>query len=141
MKYVLDSSVAVKWTLTEADSDKARRLRDQFQQGQHQLIAPDWFILEVQNILGKAAARSIITEQEAVQGFALIMRDAPILRPSVPLSSSAFQLALTHRRAVYDCLYLALALREKCELVTADDALVRQLQPIHGCLVSLASLP
>ena len=73
MKYVLDSAVAVKWTLAEADSDKARRLRDKIQQGQHQLIAPDWFILQVQNILGKAAARSIISEQEAVQGFTLIM--------------------------------------------------------------------
>ena len=28
MKYVLDSSVAVKWALTEAQSDKAVKLRD-----------------------------------------------------------------------------------------------------------------
>ena len=27
MRYVLDSNIALKWVLTEADSDKARRLR------------------------------------------------------------------------------------------------------------------
>ncbi len=30
MKYVLDSSVALKWVLPEADSGKAIRLRDEF---------------------------------------------------------------------------------------------------------------
>jgi len=38
MKYVLDSSVAAKWVLTENDSDKARRLRDAARQGLHHLI-------------------------------------------------------------------------------------------------------
>ncbi len=28
MRYVLDSNVALTWVLIEADSDKARRLRD-----------------------------------------------------------------------------------------------------------------
>jgi hypothetical protein len=30
MKYVLDSSVALKWVLPEADSAKAIRLRDEY---------------------------------------------------------------------------------------------------------------
>ncbi len=30
MKYVLDSSVAFKWVVTEMHSDKARGLRDEF---------------------------------------------------------------------------------------------------------------
>ena len=141
MKYVLDASVAVKWVLTEADSDKARRVRDEYQQGLHQLIAPDWFVLEVMNTLGKAAARKTITPAEAVQGQTLVLRDAPIFFPPLPLAGSAFQLALQHRRAVYDCLYLALALQEKCDLLPADDALVNQLQPVYGCLVALSSMP
>ena len=60
MKYVLDSSVAVKWVLPEKDSDKAIRLRDDYRQGPHQLTAPDRFTLEVMNILGKATARKIL---------------------------------------------------------------------------------
>jgi predicted nucleic acid-binding protein len=141
MKYVLDSSVGAKWVLTEVDSNKARRLRDDYRQGHHQLIAPDWFLLEVMNILGKAAARKTITPAEAVQGLSLILQDAPVYHPSLALAASAFQLALQHHRAVYDLLYLALALQEHCELVTADDALVHQLQPIYGCLVALSTLP
>ena len=141
MKYVLDSSVAVKWVLPEKDSDKAIRLRDDYRQGLHQLIAPDWFTLEVMNILGKAAARKIVTPVLALQHLADILRDAPVFFPSLSLANRAFQLALKHQRAVYDCLYLALAQQEKCDLVTADDALVRQLQPIYGCLVALSSLP
>jgi predicted nucleic acid-binding protein len=45
------------------------------------------------------------------------------------------------RIGVYDCLYVALAEREGCELVTADGRLVRNLQPRFLFVVSLASLP
>jgi hypothetical protein len=41
MKYVLDSSVALKWVLPEADSAKAIRLRDGYSNGVHKLLAPD----------------------------------------------------------------------------------------------------
>ena len=41
MRYVLDSSVALKWVLPEADSDRADRLRDDFRNALHDLIAPD----------------------------------------------------------------------------------------------------
>jgi hypothetical protein len=40
MKYVLDSSVALKWVLPEADSAKATRLRDGYTNGIHALLAP-----------------------------------------------------------------------------------------------------
>jgi predicted nucleic acid-binding protein len=32
-----------------------------------------------------------------------------------------------HERSVYDCLYVALALEEDCEFVTADQSLIRAL--------------
>jgi predicted nucleic acid-binding protein len=141
MRYVLDSSVAVKWVLAEQDTDKALRLRDAYRNGLHELIAPDWFVLEVMNVLGKAAARKTITRAAAIQNEGLILQDSPAFHASRPLAPAAFRLALQHQRAVYDCLYLALALQEKCELITADNALVRQLQPVYGCLVALSSLP
>jgi hypothetical protein len=37
MKYVLDSSVALKWVLPEANSGKAIRLRDDYSNGLHEL--------------------------------------------------------------------------------------------------------
>ena len=47
MRAVLDSSVAIKWVLPEADTPKAVRLRNEFREGLHDLIAPDVFPIEV----------------------------------------------------------------------------------------------
>ena len=44
------------------------------------------------------------------------------------------------RIGVYDCLYVALAERRKCKLVTADDRLVNNLRPHFSFIVALASL-
>jgi hypothetical protein len=41
MRYVLDSNIALKWALPEADSDKARLLRVEFQNQIHELLAPN----------------------------------------------------------------------------------------------------
>ena len=46
MKYVLDACVALRWVLIEQDSDKARRLRDDYQNQIHELIAPESFSIE-----------------------------------------------------------------------------------------------
>lgn len=43
MKYVIDSSVMVKWVLAEPDSDKALKLRDDLRQSVHELLSPDIF--------------------------------------------------------------------------------------------------
>ena len=37
------------------------------------------------------------------------------------MSTSALGLALAHRYSFYDCLYLAWALEQRCDLVTADE--------------------
>jgi len=47
MKYVIDTSVAFKWVIAEADSDKAIRLRDDFCTAIHELLAPDLFPIHV----------------------------------------------------------------------------------------------
>jgi hypothetical protein len=51
VKYVLDSSVALKWVLAEADSGKAIRLRDAYENGIHALLAPNIFPAEIANAL------------------------------------------------------------------------------------------
>jgi hypothetical protein len=39
MRYVLDSRVALKWVLPEADSAKAIRLRNEYINGLHELLS------------------------------------------------------------------------------------------------------
>jgi predicted nucleic acid-binding protein len=45
------------------------------------------------------------------------------------------------RVGIYDCLYVALAEREGCDFVTADQKLVANLQPHFPFVVPLSSLP
>jgi len=42
---------------------------------------------------------------------------------------------------VYDCLHVALAEREGCELVTAGTRLLANLKPTFPFIIDLASLP
>lgn len=51
------------------------------------------------------------------------------------------EIALSTKKAVYDCLYLALAEVEGCELVTADVQFARGLRASFPCIVSLSALP
>jgi predicted nucleic acid-binding protein len=46
------------------------------------------------------------------------------LQSSLALLPRAYELSSQMRIGVYDCLYVALAEREQCELVTADQRLV-----------------
>jgi len=54
MKYVIDSSVALKWVLPEPDSAKAIQLRNDFHHAVHELLAPDVFPIEIGHALTKA---------------------------------------------------------------------------------------
>jgi predicted nucleic acid-binding protein len=67
--------------------------------------------------------------------------NAPLFSPSNPLLVRAMEVALATRRAVYDCVYLALAEREGCELVTADEQFVRGLRNTYPFVTSLVALP
>ena len=137
MRYVLDASVALKWVLVEADSDKARQLRDDYQKSNHELIAPDIFCVECAHTLTKKERQGIVPDARKL--WSDIMIDSPRYFPCLPLMHRAVELSCQARIAVYDCLYIALAERERCPLITADNRLLKNL-PGQAILL-LASLP
>jgi predicted nucleic acid-binding protein len=141
MKYVLDSSVALKWVLPEADSGTALRLRDEYNNGIQELLAPDIFSPEVANGLASAERQKRIKAGESALLLHDVVRSAPVIHPSHSLLIRAMEIAIATKQAVYDCIYLALAESEKCEFVTADDAFARRLRPSYPFIVSLSSLP
>lgn len=141
MKYVLDSSVAFKWVVAEALTDRAQKLRDEFRRGLHELIAPDIFPIEVAHSLTRAERQSRISPSQASILLADVLLTGPKLHPYLPLLSHAVALSSQARIGVYDCLYVALAQRERCEFLTADDRLIRVLQPSYPFITALASLP
>ena len=73
--------------------------------------------------------------------LANILATPPLLHPTLPLLRRAVSIASAVRIGLYDCLCIALAEREGCEFVTADDRLVRNLQGRFPFLTLLASLP
>ncbi len=143
MKYVLDASVAYKWEVPEPDSDKAIRLRDAFRNAVHELLAPDFFPVELAHALTRAERRNppVLLVGQAELFWLDVMTTPPALLSSRSVTQRAIQIASQVRIGVYDCAYVALAEREGCELITADDKLVRNLQAQFPFIVHLSSLP
>jgi predicted nucleic acid-binding protein len=141
MKYVIDSSVAFKWAVAETDSDKAIALRDDSLKGTHELLAPDLLPTEVANSLLVAERRGRLQPGDWPIFFNDILRYCPLLHGALPLTVRAYEIASLIAGSIYDSLYVALAERETCEFVTADDKLVRKAQAHFPFVIPLASLP
>lgn len=141
MRYVLDSSVAFPWVVQETLSAKAEQLRIDFQNAVHELLAPAIFTVELAHALTRAERQGRIPHGQALIAWTDVLRTCPALSPSDPLLPRAIEIASLFRIGVYDCVYVTLAEREKCELLTADDRLVRTLRSQFPFVVPLSSLP
>lgn len=120
MTLVVDASVAAKWLVEEDGSEQAAALRGRA------MAAPSLIRAEVANLLATLARRGAIAARDAAESFALF-QTAPlrIVEPDDALERAALDLALALAHPVYDCLYLALAIRLDATLVTADRRFAR----------------
>ena len=113
---VVDASVAIKWYLPEIHADAAIRCLDE----KYNLLVPDLFLAEFGSILWKKCRIGEITHADALVIFSAIGR-VPIRNYRLEeLILPAFELATGMDRTMYDSIYLALAISEKCRLLTAD---------------------
>jgi predicted nucleic acid-binding protein len=141
MKYVLDSGVAFKWVVQENGTPTALRLRESFRNSIHELIAPDCFPLEVGNALTKAERQKIINPPDGWAAWLTVMADCPALAQPLQLMPRAYAVSSQYRSALFDCLYIALAEREQCEFVTADERLLNNMRSHFSLVRSLDSMP
>jgi predicted nucleic acid-binding protein len=134
---VVDSSVALKWFIPEGLSENAVRLLD----GTHTFIAPDLLYPEIGNILWKKIGRDEIEASDAKDILAGFRRMPITVVPSEVLLEAALEIALDHKRSVYDALYVALAVARDSVLITADDRLANALStgPLASYVRALAS--
>jgi predicted nucleic acid-binding protein len=123
-KYVVDANVAVKWVLEEIHSETASRLLND----SHTLLVPDFFFCEVGNILWKQVRFGTATLEEAEFNFNQITMTPIQVYQSKFLVLSALKIAVRVQQAIYDCVYLALAVSQGCKMVTADERFVNALQ-------------
>jgi predicted nucleic acid-binding protein len=119
--YVIDASVVIKWFLPENQSDAARRLLS----APHEYFAPDLLFSEVGNVIWKKVRRGELTSEQGERLAADISTVAVETVPTRGLMIDACALATTTGLSVYDSMYLALAVRLKTEMITADDRLGR----------------
>jgi predicted nucleic acid-binding protein len=128
--YVLDASVAVKWAtplVREPFADESIALLKRYRGGEIDFLVPDVFWAEISNVLWKGTRQRRWRKDEA-EAFVADMkaRDFATIS-SLTLLSEALRLAFAYDRAVYDCLYVALAVQAKTELITADERLANAL--------------
>lgn len=125
MKLVLDASVIAKWLFDEIDSDKARALYSKARANRVSLIAPQILAAEIGSVLFVRVRRQLLEAGEATLLYSRFELACPALHDISSLMPAALRLALQHRHSVYDSLYVALAGKERCDLVTADEKLHR----------------
>lgn len=121
---VVDANVVAKWFLSEPHDAEARSLKE----WPGQLLAPFLLVSEACSIfLKKIRAREmLLTDASAALAslhWSLSFLDA------ANLAFPALVIAERHGRSAYDALYVALAVEEDCQLVTADRRLYNALQP------------
>lgn len=127
---VLDASVALKWVLPPADESlvpEAVELLRRYAREEIRFVVPDVFWAEFGNVAWKAVRLGRWTPDEAETALRDVGERNFLTISSKDLLASAFTLANAFHRSLYDCLYVALAIANKCEMVTADEKLANAL--------------
>ncbi|HET9405617.1 MAG TPA: type II toxin-antitoxin system VapC family toxin [Candidatus Sulfotelmatobacter sp.] len=128
--FVLDASVAIKWGIPSAAeplTGEAIRLFKRYRSGEVDFVVPDVFWAELANVLWKGSRRGRWSQGEAEMVVGDFKARDFVTVSSMGLISEALTIAFAHDRAVYDCLYVALAVQTKTELITADERLANAL--------------
>jgi predicted nucleic acid-binding protein len=127
---VLDASVAVEWAMPlarEPLTDKSLQLFKRYNDGQVDFVVPDVFWAELGNVLWKGVRRGRWSRNDA-EVTAADFRDQDFVTvSSLVLLPEALRIAFAYDRAVYDCLYVVLAVQARTELITADERLANAL--------------
>ena len=121
--YVVDASIAAKWFLNESHSDEACLVLH----SGHELHAPDFFLLEMDNLLAKHVRRGSIASKDAADIRDALRRFDISYHSFAPLLDDTYELADAIRQSPYDCLYVVLAVLLNGRLVTADRRLCQVL--------------
>lgn len=125
MRIILDASVALKWFHAETDTPRAETIRQAMLEGTLSVQVPTLILYELTNALVwklKANPTLAIEMLQTIEIFPWYL-----VPPSSQLLTTAAIIASQYKISVYDATYVALALREKITLVTADQKLTEKL--------------
>ncbi len=127
-KVVLDSSIIVKWFLKELYSEEAIKVRNDYVQRKISIAVPSLLIYEVLNALRYSG---VYSEEELKEiCLALNKYGFEIHDIEGDLKSKVVEIAYRHNITVYEASYIALAMKLKTVLYTADDELLEKFPKI-----------
>jgi len=127
-KVVLDSSIIVKWFLKELYSEEAIKVRNDYVQRKISIAVPSLLIYEVLNALRYSG---VYSEEELKEiCLALNKYGFEIHDIEGDLKSKVVEIAYRHIITVYEASYVALAMKLKTVLYTADDELLEKFPKI-----------
>lgn len=127
---VLDASVALKWALPAANeplTSESLRLFQRYRDGEVDFVVPDIFWAELGNVLWKGARRGRWSRNDAENTAADFEARRFATVTSIALLPEALRIAFAYDRSLYDCLYAALAVQARADLITADERLANAL--------------
>ena len=113
---VVDSSVAAKWFFDEIHTGAARRALE----GRHERHAPDFYLLETENIICRRIRRGELAVAEGNRIRAALRRMPVQTYSFLTLMDPGYAIATQTGRSLYDCLYVALAELLDARMATAD---------------------
>lgn len=122
---VVDASILIQRFIADAHTVNVRNLFSKSVQQETNLFVPEFCLIECTNVLWKRVRFFNVPQSQAIQLVDSLLSLPRQVTVSNNLLSQALEIGLAHRLAVYDSLYIALALSLKCPLITVDD---RQLQ-------------
>lgn len=133
MILVVDTSVAVKWFVDEPGREFAQEILD----ATNELIAPDFVIVEVANVLWRRQRMGDIESPQVDEALKALPKFFKELVSASHLVLDALALAREIGHSVYDCMFLALAAQvPEARLVTVDDRFIAKVAATeHGRLI------
>jgi predicted nucleic acid-binding protein len=126
---VLDASVALKWQFEDEEaSNMAMVFLEDFIDGKIDLISPTLFPYEILNAINVAINRKRIKEEAGYKAINYINSLGIELRSLDDLIGPVFNMARRYGLSPYDCAYIVLAEKEKCEFFTGDKKLFNSMK-------------
>ena len=127
MTAVFDASVVVRWYVDDVLSLDALSMRADLGAA----IAPMLLTAEVANAFRRYVVHGAMPVETATENLKTVSSIVTLVDHQ-PLLQPAFDLACDRNHSVHDCLYIALARRQKIPLATADAKLARKFQDLPG---------
>lgn len=119
-EYVVDASVVIQRLIRDTHTPQARVLFSGLEDSSDELHVPEFCLLECANVLWKEVRFRGLSPNQA----ASLVRDLVVLplkvSPASDLLPRALTIGIDHELPLYDSVYIVLAERLACPLITVD---------------------